>query len=244
MASGFRPLLALATLALALAAAAQNPFYTPGNLAVLRVGDNSQALTSSGNTVYINQFTPSGTLVNSVAVPDAGEGALLVSGTAGSEGGLARSLDGTLLTFAGYHADRGAVSGSLANQSGSAVPRGLATVNAQGLYTLMQTSTTVYSGNNIRCATADGTNNFWTAGSPRGTYWFNPPQTPVNVQPSGGNTIAVRTGAGTFISRRKKGPTAFTRSRAAGCPRPARRPTCSLRPVPPASQPGSTSVRT
>jgi len=204
MAFGFKPGLALATLALPLAVAAQNAFFTPGNLAVLRVGDNSQALTGSGNTVYIDQFTPSGTLVTSVAVPDAGDSALLVSGTASSEGGLARSLDRTLLTFAGYHAGRGTVIGSLANQTGLAVPRGLATVSAQGVYTLMQTSSTVYSGNNIRGAAADGTNNFWTAGTPKGTYWFHPPETPVNVQVSGGNTIAVRAlGGGLYFSTQK-----------------------------------------
>jgi hypothetical protein len=205
VASCRKPLPAAATLALALAAAAQNPFFTPGNLAVLRAGDGTQALTSSGNTIYIDQFTPSGTLVNSVAVPDAGDGALLVSGTAATEGGLGRSLDGTLLTFAGYHAERGAFSTSLANQSGAAAPRGLATVSAQGLYTLMETSATVYSGNNIRGATGDGTNNFWTAGSSKGTYWFNPPQAPVDVQTSGGNTIAVRTRSGNLYFSTQKG---------------------------------------
>ena len=138
-------------------------------------------------------------------MPDAGDSALLVSGTAGSEGGLARSLDRTLLTFAGYHAGRGTVSGSLANQTGLAVPRGLATVSAQGVYTLMQTSSTVYSGNNIRGAAADGTNNFWTAGTPNGTYWFHPPETPVNVQVSGGNTIAVRAlGGSLYFSTQKR----------------------------------------
>jgi hypothetical protein len=198
-------LLAVAGLALALAAPAQSPFFTPGNLAVLRVGDSSQALASSGNTVYVDQFTPGGTLVNSVAVPDAGESALLVSGTAGSEGGLARSLDRTLLSFAGYHVERGTVSGSLANQAGVAVPRGLGTVSAQGVYTLVQTSATVYSGNNIRGATTDGTNNFWTAGAPNGTYWFNPPRTPVSVQTSGGNTIAVRALGGNLYFSTQKG---------------------------------------
>jgi len=189
---------------LPLAAAAQNPFFAAGNLAVLRLGDANQALASSGNTVYIDQYTSGGTLVNSVAVPDGGANALLISGTAGSEGGLARSLDHTLLTFAGYNVDRGAVSGSLANQSGSAVPRGIATVSAQGVYTLIQTSPTVYSGNNIRGAAADGTNNFWTAGTPNGTYWFNPPQTPKSVQTSGGSTIAVRTlGESLYFSTQK-----------------------------------------
>jgi hypothetical protein len=211
-------LIALAPLALTLAAA-QNPFFTPGNLAVLRVGDTNQALASSGNTVYIDQFTPSGTLVNSVAVPDAGGNALLISGTAGSEGGLARSLDRTLLAFAGYHADLGAVSGSLANQSGSAVPRGLATVGAQGLYTLVQTSPTVYSGKNIRGATTDGTNNFWTAGTPNGTYWFNPPQTPESVQTSGGNTIAVRALGGNLYFSTQKGANGLYTFQGGGLPK-------------------------
>ena len=36
----------------------KTPFFTPGNLAVLRVGDNSQALAGSGNTVYIRPIYP------------------------------------------------------------------------------------------------------------------------------------------------------------------------------------------
>jgi len=172
---------ALGALAMPLTIAAQSPFFTPGNLAVLRVGDSSQALTNSGNTVYIDQFTPRGTLVSSLAVPDSGQSALLISGTAGSEGGLARSLDRSALALAGYHVDRGTVSGSLANQTGAAVPRAIATVSSQGSCALVQTSTTVYSGNNIRGAASDGTNNFWTAGTPNGTYWFNPPLAPVDV---------------------------------------------------------------
>src|SRR5208337_78960 len=138
MSSFCKPLILLVTLALPLGAAAQNPFFAPGNLAVLRVGDSSQTLTNSGNTLFIDQFTPTGALVNSVAVPDSGDSALLVSGVASSEGELARSLDRALLAFAGYHADRGTVTGSLANQSGSAVPRGLATISAQGVYSLIQ----------------------------------------------------------------------------------------------------------
>jgi hypothetical protein len=216
-----RPLLAICALVLPLAVLAQTPFFTPGNLAVLRVGDSSQTLTNSGNTVYIDQFTPAGTLVNSMAVPDSGDSALLVSGVASSEGGLARSLDRTLLTFAGYHTNRGTVSGSLADQKGSKVPRGLATVSAQGVYTLVQTSTSVYSGNNIRGATADGTNNFWTAGTPNGTYWFNPPQTPVNVQTGGGNTMAVRAAGGNLYFGTQKGVIGIYTFQAGGLPETA-----------------------
>jgi hypothetical protein len=219
MASYCRPLIFLATLGLPLGAAAQNPFFVPGNLAVLRVGDSSQTLTNSGNTVYIDQFTPTGALVNSVAVPDSGDSALLVSGAASSEGELARSLDRTLLALAGYHADRGTVSGSLASQSALAVPRGLATISAQGVYSLIQTSTTVYSGNNIRGATADGTNSFWTAGAPNGTYWFNPPQGPVNVQTNGGNTLAVRAVGGNLYFSTQKGTNGIYTFQGGGLPK-------------------------
>jgi len=219
MSSFCKPLILLVTLALPLGAAAQNPFFAPGNLAVLRVGDSSQTLTNSGNTLFIDQFTPTGALVNSVAVPDSGDSALLVSGVASSEGELARSLDRALLAFAGYHADRGTVTGSLANQSGSAVPRGLATISAQGVYSLIQTSTTVYSGNNIRGATADGTNNFWTAGTPNGTYWFNPPQSPVNVQTNGGNTFAVRAVGGDLYFSTQKGTIGIYTFQGGGLPK-------------------------
>ena len=214
-----RPLIFLATLALPLWTAAQNPFFAPGNLAVLRVGGSGQTLTNSGNTVYIDQFTPTGALVNSLAVPDSGDSALLVSGSASSEGELARSLDRTLLAFAGYHADRGTVSGSLASQSGSAVPRGLATISAQRVYTLIQTSTDVYSGNNIRGATTDGTNNFWTAGTPNGTYWFNPPQSPVNVQTNGGSTLAVRAVGGNLYFSTQKGTNGIYTFQGGGLPK-------------------------
>ena len=182
--------------------------------------------------------------MNSVAVPDAGDDALLVSGTAATEGGLGRSLDGTLLTFAGYHAERGAFSTSLANQSGAAAPRGLATVSARRVYTLMETSATVYSGNNIRGATGDGTNNFWTAGSSKGTSRSIPRRRPWNVRTSGGNTIAVRTRSGNLYFSTQKGAGGIYTFQGGGLPKTGTATNPSSRPVPAASRPGSTSART
>ena len=77
--------------------------FTPGNLALLRIGNGTEVLTNSGNTMFVDQYTPSGVFVNSSAVPDTGTGALLVSGVSGSEGGLTRSLDRSLLVLAGYN---------------------------------------------------------------------------------------------------------------------------------------------
>ena len=172
---------------------AQAQTFNAGNLVVLRLGNGSQTLVKSGNTVFLDQYTTTGGLVSSLAIPDNGTNALIISGTASSEGGLNRSADRTMLTFAGYCTNRGSLTGSLADQTATAVPRGIAVVDASGNYSLVQPSTTLYSGNNIRCAATDGTNDFWTAGAPNGTYYLNPPASPVNVQTNtGANTLYVK----------------------------------------------------
>jgi hypothetical protein len=56
----------------------------------------------------------------------------------------------------------------------------------------VQTSTTVYSGNNIRGVATDGTNHFWTAGAPGGTCYFNPPAAPLTNQSSISSTREVK----------------------------------------------------
>src|SRR5438105_2456837 len=74
--------------------------FTPGNLVLLRIGDGIQTLSSSGNTLFVDQYSTSGALMSSVSVPDTGGGALLLSGASGSEGALTRSLDRSLLVLA------------------------------------------------------------------------------------------------------------------------------------------------
>ena len=165
--------------------------FTPGNLALLRVGDGTQVLTNSGNSLFVDQYTTGGALVSSVPVPDTGTGGLLLSGASGSEGGLTRSLDRSMLILAGYNANRGSVSGSLSSQSGTLVPRAVADVDGFSTYHLAGVSSTLYSSNNIRGAASDGTNNFWTAG-PGGTFYWNPPQAPVELQAAGGNIRQVK----------------------------------------------------
>ena len=46
--------------------------FTPGNLVVERLGDGSQALAATGNTLYFDEITPNGTLVQSIAIPNSG----------------------------------------------------------------------------------------------------------------------------------------------------------------------------
>ena len=180
--------------------------FAAGNLAVLRLGDGSAALTSASTAGFIDQFTLTGSLVNSLSIPStAGNVPLTWSGTATSEGVLTRSSDGTLLVMAGYNTAKGLA--AVASSTAVAVPRAVATVDSAGNYALAASTTTAFSGNNIRSATADGANNFWGAGAGGATTGINyfgtasPAASVLNVNARVvnllNNNLAYSTGSGT-----------------------------------------------
>src|SRR6476661_1873653 len=155
-----RKTLSVAALMAAAITGAQAQFTT-GNLVVLQEGvtGGGTALTSAGTAIYLDQFTTGGVLVGSpLAIPSTGSSALVNSGSATSEGALNRSADGQYLVFAGYNAPAGTA--GVAGTTSAAVPRGVATVDALGNYTLAATSSTAFSANNIRSGTSDGSGNF------------------------------------------------------------------------------------
>jgi hypothetical protein len=151
-----------ALLALNSASALAAPF-TLGNLVVERVGSGAAALTSAGTPIFFDEFTTGGSSVQSIAIPTSGTSALVESGTASSDGGMNLSLDGKSLAFPGYATNSG-VSG-VTSATALAVPRGIGKLDFNGNYTLAATSTTAFSGNNIRGAATDGNNNFWATGT-------------------------------------------------------------------------------
>ena len=177
--------------------------FTAGNLAVLRDGTGSAALTSAGTAIFLDQYTTSGTFVNSLGIPTAGATALVNSGSAGSEGALNLSANGQYLVFAGYNAAAGTA--SIASSTAAAAPRGVATVDASGNYTLAATTSTAFSANNIRSGTTDGSGNFWAAGANGGTIYYNTATTATRI-------------AGTAAITANR-PTICTCSRAAARPR-------------------------
>src|ERR1035438_7845257 len=156
------------------------------NLIVARVGDGAQALSgATGNTLYLDQYTTAGGYVNTVQVPDEAVGSpygagsaasvfgspgLLVAG-AGSDAAYEAML--TLSTinqeyigFAGYCQDY-PFTGALVNTQPGTSWRGLATINAYGIYSLAYTNSGLYSAGSqlIRgMVTLEGTN-FWTTGA-------------------------------------------------------------------------------
>lgn len=140
------------------------------NLIVSRIGDGLQTLnTSTGNTLYLDQFATNGAYASTVMVPDSGASALIVEGSGTSVGldgsVLALSANQQYLNFAGYNQ-------SLPNGgvtfTGASIPRAVGAINGLGYYTLCLTNNGLYNGasGQIRCATSiDGTvNTFYTAG--------------------------------------------------------------------------------
>lgn len=152
--------------------------FTRGNIVVVRVGDGSAAPTNAAQPVYLDEYTLTGTFVQSVALPVSSSGnnhAFTLSGTATSEGALTLSANGNYLQLAGYDTILGVPSVSTI----SGVNRTIALIDSAGV---VNTSTGItpliaYLTNNIRGAVSvDGTA-FWCSGagtSSSGGTWYLP----------------------------------------------------------------------
>jgi hypothetical protein len=191
---------------------AGNPSASPfaaGNLAVLRVGDGTESLGSSGNSVFVDQFTTNGTLAGSIAIPDNATNALVVSGSASSEGALTRSADGRLLVIGGYNialTNAAQLSSSLANASAASVPRALGVLDASGSFAIVGVTTNQYSGNNMRSGATDGRGNYWGAGATSGTFYFGCGPTNT-IQNTVANSIVIQNlGGNLYFSTQKTTP--------------------------------------
>jgi hypothetical protein len=168
--------------------------FAAGNLAVLRIGDGVETLGSSGDSIFIDQFTTNGTLAGSLAIPDNDTNALLVSGSATSEGALTRSADGRLLVIGGYNiplTNAAALTLSLANTNSITAPRALGVLDVSGNFALVAVTTNQYSLNNMRSGATDGRGNYWGAGANSGTYYFGGGATNT-VQTNSANTIVLQ----------------------------------------------------
>ena len=115
--------------------------------------DGSFGITSP---IFLDQLTPSGTTINSFAVPSS---MIVTSFSSKSELGLNLSTDGSVLTFMGYVAAPNTVDVSNSNTpavydptnpSGGSYFRAVAQVGANGA--IQVTPTNAYSGNNGRAA--------------------------------------------------------------------------------------------
>ncbi len=155
-----------ATFLLAAAGSSHASFFTVGNLIVSRVGNGTTALANTGGGISLLEYTPGGTLVNTLTVSTF-DGSTPVglqwSGTATSEGVISLSQDGQSLTVVGYLPPFTG-SGSIANRTDAQAPRAFLTVDHNGI---VSSPTTIgsYSGNNIRSGVSTSTGTYFAGGN-------------------------------------------------------------------------------
>ncbi len=154
--------------------------FTPGNFVVVRVGAGSVALANVGTAVFLDEYTPAGVLVQSIALPttattsNTGAAALTLSGVAGSEGYPNLSTNGSYLSLTGYNISTGGTAGaasSVTTLGAAANNRVVVRVAADGS---LDTSTRLadgYSGTNIRSAVTTDGSGFWTSGATGGVRY-------------------------------------------------------------------------
>jgi Bacterial Ig domain len=119
--------------------------FVGGDLVVYRVGDGTAALSNGGNPIFLDEYTPSGTLVQSIEMPfstnptdtqggvtspPATPNAIVNAGSATPSGVLQLSADGRYLTFTGYAANLPNLTGI--NLKASTFPRDVGRVDLNG----------------------------------------------------------------------------------------------------------------
>lgn len=144
--------------------------FTPGNLAIYRVDGSGAALSNTGAAVFVDEYTPAGVLVQSIAMPSAsaqGSAALIASGTATAEGFLTRSADGGSIMLTGYDRSLGGT-GNISGTATTAVKRSVGRVTLGGAVAV--NSYDVYSGNAIRGVASTDGDRFWLTGGTAGVF--------------------------------------------------------------------------
>lgn len=149
--------------------------FGSGNVVVCRVGAGGAAtLVNTGNPVFLDEYTPAGTLVQSIPMPTTTVGAnrrLVASGTATSECQITRSTDGRYVIVTGY--DAPLPTASLASSTSASVPRVIGRVDASGNVDTSTALTDAVSANNPRSAVSDDGTRFWIAGGAGGVRFVS-----------------------------------------------------------------------
>lgn len=171
--------LALAAV-LAPAALAQAPL-TIGNVVLVRVGDGTAALTANAAPIFLDEYTTTGLLVQSIPLPTSTSGsnrAITVRGSATSEGYLNVSTNGLYLLLTGYDATVGTPTLLTEGSPAATTNRVIARIDLGATVDTSTALTDAYDGanngtmnttqGNIRAAVSDDGQRFWTSGTGSG----------------------------------------------------------------------------
>lgn len=153
-------------------AAAQTPFVA-GNYVVVRVGDGTTTLSSSSAATTLIEFTPTGTLVRTLALPIADAGTTLAfteTGSSTSDANLTRSADGRYLVLTGYNAAPGVATVASGTQA-SATNRLIARITSDGLINASTRITDAFNATNIRSAASANGSSFYAVGGNGGVVY-------------------------------------------------------------------------
>jgi len=162
----------MALMVVALAGSALAAPFGQGNLVVVRVGAaGGPSLNSAANAAFLEEYTPSGLLVQTIAMPTSTSGTnrrLTISGSATTEGTLTLSANGQYLTMGGYDADVGTA--AIGTTTSANVNRVIGRIDSAGLVDTT-TTTTAFSANSIRSVVSNDGSQFWSSGGNGGAQY-------------------------------------------------------------------------
>ncbi|HSY76651.1 MAG TPA: hypothetical protein VK890_07335, partial [Bacteroidia bacterium] len=144
--------------------------FTPGNIVIERLGDAVYPSgTSNAVPIYLDEYTTTGTYVQTVALPTTtanGNYMITENGSAAKSALMSRSANGQYICISGYMDTINAVNVSNTSTGGpDFIPRNVATVDYNGNINSTTLINDTYSGGKIRSvASVDGTH-FWTSGN-------------------------------------------------------------------------------
>lgn len=139
--------------------------FTKGNLVLVRIGDGSAALGATATAVFFDEYTPDGTLVQSVPLPTSVNGVhkrLTLSGDKSDEGYISLSPDGGNVAIFGYDCDPGTSSPSTATSAD--VNRVVGVLSADESINTSKFITNMFSGVVVRSVAINGSNLWLTGG--------------------------------------------------------------------------------
>jgi hypothetical protein len=164
--------------------------FTSGRLVVLQAGDGSIPLSSNGNHMVFKEYSTSGTPGYSMSVPSTGTNALIIRGSALSEGHISLSEDASCIVFGGY-AQSLPFANPLNTPAASTLNRGIGLVLANGTFSIGAIGASPIANGDIRGATATNSTNLWASSSSAGASYYGPANAQGNVQNSKANLRSI-----------------------------------------------------
>ncbi len=135
--------------------------FTSNNLVVYRTGDGIATLSNHGTPVFMDEFTRSGQLIQSIPVATNN---YCASGIATAEGLMTRSTDKQYLVFVGYGTNATYTSQSVALSTTANVSRVIGRVDGNGNVDVTTRLTDFCSASNPRAAASTNGVDMWVAG--------------------------------------------------------------------------------